>query len=307
MGRAPSSSSKGNLLMRSLVPTLASLVIAQLPLLTPFSAAADKPVPFETRVIMSGHSLTDPIPSKLIAMVESMTGWRRFPIYSSTLPGSPLEYRWKHRAGENDARHSIDNFEILVTTERAPLSNTVKWHNTETSALQWLNHAWTNGNHGKGAQMIFYATWVGLDSGLKPEPRSSDTDIHIRWRERLPRELAEWERITDHVNAGRPKEAPAMRLIPGTLIMATIHDAIQRGEVPGIRSHEELFSDTIHLNDAGAYLIALAHYAVIYRRDPRELPDNVSFVARPETAAYMQQLVWDIVSNYPRAGLTAKR
>lgn len=293
--------------MKSLVLSLATLAIAALPVLKPLSATADEPVPFETRIVMSGHSLTDPIPTPLTAMVESMSGRRGIVIHKSTIPGSPMDYRWRHSSGSPDARHSIANYEILVTTERAELSNTVRWHNTEAMALQWLNHAWTNGNGGKGAQTIFYATWVGIDSGPNARNPYNDPDGHIPWRERLPRELAEWERITDHVNERRPKEAPVMRLIPGPLIMAAIHDASARGEVPGIKSHTELFTDNFHLNEVGGYLIALAHYAIIYRRDPRELPDNVPFVPRPETAAYMQQLVWDIVSNYPRAGLTAKR
>ncbi|MFV0301488.1 MAG: hypothetical protein ACK5IP_11515, partial [Paracoccus sp. (in: a-proteobacteria)] len=50
--------------------------------------------------------------------------------------------------------------------------------------------------------------------------------------------------------------------------------------------------------------IALAHFAVIYNRDPRGLPHGVPAKGgtSPEQAAWMQDLVWRVVSSYPRAG-----
>jgi|GEM_PF-6681244 len=50
--------------------------------------------------------------------------------------------------------------------------------------------------------------------------------------------------------------------------MAAAYDAIAAGEAPGISAVEDLFDDNIHVNDAGAYLIALAHFAVLYGVGP---------------------------------------
>ena len=68
--------------------------------------------------------------------------------------------------------------------------------------------------------------------------------------------------------------------------------------------------DTIHLNDLGAYLIALTHYAVLYQKDPTGLPhallkaDGTPAIAPgPDTARLMQETVWEIVTQSARAGV----
>ena len=100
-----------------------------------------------------------------------------------------------------------------------------------------------------------------------------------------------------------------MRLIPGALIFAEVYDAIAAGTAPGLGDISDLFADHIHLNDTGAYLIALSHFAVIYGRDPRGLPSNIGRRSppSPETAAWMQDLVWRIVTSYERTGVAAAR
>ena len=53
----------------------------------------------------------------------------------------------------------------------------------------------------------------------------------------------------------------------------------ERGGVDGLASERDLFRrdadgdlDPIHVNDLGAYLVALTHYAVLYQRTPVGLP-----------------------------------
>ena len=260
------------------------------------------PRPFSLRVIQSGHSLTDPIPEPLAVMVRSM-GEQSPVIARSTIPGSPMDWRWNNATTPN-ARTDMAKYDMLVLTERASLSNTLPWHNSEKMALQWFNLAQSDGNGGKGAETILYATWVDIDSGPGHPNPHKDPEAHIPFRQRLPLEMARWEQIADYVNANKPAAAPKMRVIPSPLVMAAIYDAIALGEVPDITNIKELFTDNIHLNPTGAYLIALAHYAVIYGRDPRELPDRIGGRdPRPELAAYMQELVWKVVKAYPRAGL----
>ncbi len=260
--------------------------------------------PFSTRVIQSGHSLTDPIVPVLDTMVAAADPQkaRRRVIDRSTIPGSPMEWRWDHRNEYlPDARHDIAAYDLLVITERVPLSNTVPWHDSENMALRWFNHAWSEGNAGKGAGTILYATWVDTDSGPDFDNPYNDPEGHLTFRERLPLEMDRWQAIADHVNANRPDGAPPMRVIPGPLIMAAVQDAIDAGQAPGLGRIEDLFSDTIHLNAQGAYLIALAHLAVIYGYDPRDLPDGLARleVPAPATAAWMKQLVHDVLRGYP--------
>lgn len=272
------------------------------------AAMVPDPRPFSVRIVQSGHSLTDPIVPMLDAMVAAAgrDAARRRVIDRSTVPGSPMDWRWNNsRESGPDARRDIADYDILVITERVPLSNTMPWHDSEEMGLRWFTHAWQEGRDGQGAQTILYATWVHTDSGPDFENPYDDPEGHMPFRERLPREMANWQAIADHVNARRPGDAPPMRVIPGPVIMAAAHDAIEAGRAPGLSRIEELFSDTIHLSDAGAYLIALAHFAVIYGRDPREVPDGLGrhAVPAPRIAAWMKDLVHDILCDYPDSGL----
>lgn len=68
--------------------------------------------------------------------------------------------------------------------------------------------------------------------------------------------------------------------------------------------------DTIHINDLGAYLVALVHFAVIYQRSPVGLPhmltraDGTPATAPdPALAATMQDIVWSVVRALPVTGL----
>jgi hypothetical protein len=270
----------------------------------PQAMAAERSL--DARVIESGHSLTDPIPPVLTGMVNS-AGGNNIEIAQSTIPGSPMEWRWEHPTDRPDARLNIANFDVLVMTERVPLSNTLPWHGSEKAALQWFEHAWTKGNGGKGAETVLYATWVAIDSGPNGPNPYNDPEAHIPFRDRLPLEIAGWEKIADYVNANRPAGSPPMRVIPGPQIMAAIYDAIQDGSAPGLKNISDLFSDTIHINEVGAYAISLAHYAVIYGRDPRELPANFGHPRwpSPELAKWLQELVWKTVTSYERSGVTA--
>ena len=66
-----------------------------------------------------------------------------------------------------------------------------------------------------------------------------------------------------------------------------------------------MYKRQIHINDIGAYFISLAHYAMIYGRDPRGLPADVGQdqPPTPALAAFMQELVWKVLNDYEGSGL----
>jgi hypothetical protein len=87
--------------------------------------------------------------------------------------------------------------------------------------------------------------------------------------------------------------------------------------IGGLTSREDLFArssdgtvDTIHINDIGKYLVALTHYAVLYRRSPVGLPyalnkaDGTPATAPSAEAALMfQTTVWDVVRSLRMTGV----
>src|SRR5690606_14556804 len=116
-------------------------------------------------------------------------------------------------------------------------------------------------------------------------------------------------------NANRPAGCPPVYLIPGHRMMARIYDDIQADLVPGVDHISDFFSDTIHVNDAGSYAMAMIHYASIYHQSPVGLPNqlfndsnlNIHTPPPPALAAYIQQMVWDVVTSYPRTGVGPER
>lgn len=253
--------------------------------------------PLKTRVIQSGHSLTDPIPELLRQMVRA-SGVYGAVVDRSTIPGSPIEIRWNSQPGDMpDARADIGKYDLLVLTEGAPIAGIRRDHRSDEFALRWFKHAWTEGGP---AETILYATWVEHNSGPGSPHDGTSPDGEIPFRERMPIEMAQWEGIRTHVNANRPEGSPPMQMIPGPVIMAALYDEIEAGTAPGFQHISDVFADEIHLNDKGNYLIALAHFMVIYGRDPRGLPHNLgeNRVLTPEQAVWMQELVWRVVNEY---------
>lgn len=251
------------------------------------------------RIIQSGHSLTDPIVGPLRAFAIASGAGQGTIIDRSTIPGSPMEWRWDH-AAMPDAKADIGNYDLLVLTERVPLSNTAPFHRSPEMALAWFEQAYRLGAEGAGAATLLYASWVEIDSGPGADNPYKDAERHIPWRERLPLEFAGWTAIADFVDANRPDGSQPMRIIPATLVLAAAADDIAAGRAPGFSELNQLFEDNVHLNDAGAYLVALAHFAIIYELDPRGLPSDIG-LRRPlteEQAAWMQELVWDVVTAY---------
>ncbi|RYI24001.1 MAG: hypothetical protein EON48_07655 [Acetobacteraceae bacterium] len=117
--------------------------------------------------------------------------------------------------------------------------------------------------------------------------------------------MSSWQAVADLVNRKRPSASPAMRVIPGPKIMAAIHDAIAAGSAPGIANLQDLFEDNIHPNRKGAYPIALAHFAVIYGREPHAVPTlrGMEGWPSPDQQEWMKDLVWGVLRDYPDSGL----
>ncbi|MES2914038.1 MAG: hypothetical protein V4753_02865 [Pseudomonadota bacterium] len=272
-------------------------------------AGSGRERPFNLRVVMSGHSLTDPLPYPLSIMVKAAggAGSRGMLIDSSTIPGSTAKLRWQPETPlQVDAKRDIAKYDTLVLTERVAVRSAFEWEDAQDIALKWFIHAWTKGNAGKGAETIYYASWIGIKSG----PGNTDEydmpdERQIPFRERLDLEMGTWQDIADYVNRKRPAGSPPMRVIPGPKLMAAVYDAIAAGTAPGLSAIKDLFEDEIHVNAKGAFLIALAHFAVIYGRDPRTVPKLRGEPGWPsqELAEWMKTLVWEVLRTYPDSGL----
>ena len=200
------------------------------------------------------------------------------------------EFRDPHEAlasGEYDA---------VVLTETVEIRDSIKYQDSQEYLRRWAKAAW-EGN--PKARVYLYETWHNLDDEEGWLTRI-DRDLGLYWEGEILRRTLAHEDIT------RP-----IYMIPGGQVMAAFTRRVEAaGGIGLIKGREDLFKDTIHFNDYGAYLMALTHYAVLYGRSPVGLPHALNKAngtpaadPGPEAARAMQETVWQVVTTYSPSGV----
>jgi len=224
--------------------------------------------------------------------------------------GTPLRHHWepdipvKGFKEENahprfrDAHEAVDSgdYDVLVLTEAVEIRASLKYHSPWDYLARWTKAARAAN---PDIRVYLYESW----------PNTDDPD---GWLNRLDLDLARyWEH--EIIDRAMTVEGVApVYVIPAGQVMARFLRAVEaKGGVEGITGVDDLFSDKIHPNDIGAYLVALTHYAVIYGKSPVGLPHELMLhTGKPakapsaEAATLMQETVWDVVTSYPRTGVS---
>lgn len=203
------------------------------------------------------------------------------------------------------------NYNVVVMTEGIPLGlDMVEFggnfhtlaHTSNPNAQTYMFESWhwVTPNPTDDLDPIRY-----FNENTRAEYRI-DTDSYDQI-DLLRRHKALWEEKVDAINAAYPQH-PDMQIIPTGQVLLRVNEAIIAGDVPGITNIEQLFSDNIHMNDVGNYLVALTHFAIIYNRSPIGLVHQlqsewgVNFTAPTlEQATVFQRLVWEVVNGTPPA------
>jgi len=100
------------------------------------------------------------------------------------------------------------------------------------------------------------------------------------------------------------KTVPTVELIPAGRVFYEIGLRLRNGlAVPGIPTFENLYTDSVHPTNAGAYAACLASYAVLYGKSPvglgypeQMLDTNWGYVLPEEGRLPLQTLVADVVA-----------
>jgi hypothetical protein len=188
------------------------------------------------------------------------------------------------------------DYDAVVLTEMVEIRDALAYFDSP-GYLRRIARAARDGN--PDARVYLYETWHTLDDAEG-------------WLTRLDRDLDRyWETALLRVAlAGDGMDRP-IHVIPAGQVMAAFARRLEiSGGIGPIRSHEDLFSDDIHFNDYGAYLVALTHFAVLYGRAPMGLPHALHRSdGQPaddpgaEAARAMQETVWDVVTAYRPSGV----
>jgi len=195
------------------------------------------------------------------------------------------------------AAEAVDSgdYDAVVLTEMVEIRDAIRYHDSPAYLRRWAARAMAAR---PGVRVFVYETWHRLDD---PEG----------WLVRLDRDLPRyWQSVLLAQAQADPLPQP-IHVIPAGQVMAAFVRALAAlGGVDGLTGPADLFADEIHLDDRGAYLVALTHYAVLTQRSPVGLPhrllraDGTSADAPgPEAARLMQQVVWQVVTRHPETGV----
>jgi hypothetical protein len=266
------------------------------------------------RIFHLGHSLVGrDMPAMLAQLApeghayESQLGW-----------GTSLKEHWRGGDAINgfdvenahpryrDAKEAITSgeYDAIVLTEMVELNDAIRYHESADHLHRWADLIRASD---PTVRIYLYETWHRLD----------DPD---GWLERLDKDLPElWEGKLVLPELARASDGmrPVYIIPAGQVMAAFVREVEATGGIGEIQDREGLFArdeagalDTIHINDLGAYLVALTHYAVLYQRSPVGLPHQLNradgtpaSAPSAEVARLMQKVVWDIVRTQGKTGV----
>ncbi|MGJ8587641.1 MAG: hypothetical protein ACSHXW_05760 [Yoonia sp.] len=256
------------------------------------------------QVFHIGHSL---VGRDMPAMLAQLAGEGHD--YASQLGwGATLKSHWEPDVAINgfaeenahekyrDAHEAVESgdYNALVLTEMVEIKDAIRYFDSPAYVSRWTEKAQTH-----DLPVFLYETWHPLND-------------EAGWLTRLDQDLGlYWEDAILRPALARAETPRPIYVIPGGQVMAAFARALEtQGPVGPLASHEDLFSDDIHFNDYGAYLIALTHYAVLYQQSPVGLPHQLLRAdGAPaddpglDAARLMQETVWNVVTALPRTGV----
>ena len=275
------------------------------------------------RAFYSGHSLSEGVPEVVEEIARSLG--LRLDFEAQVLGYSLLRQRTKgevssaadwpgYRAGYNRKGAGLnvaeelrqprrlahgDKYDVLVVSERHDLPDVARKERTAFYLTDVAKHLLT-GN--PAAEVLLYHSWLQLDP-----------DAPWPWINYERAILAMWECVASRANRDLPARgsAPRVRVLPGGGALAELAAALWDGKVPGVAANSPgervrlLFSDNVHMSDAGRYFIALLHFAILFGRNPEGAAIPASLL--PETGRYMQTFAWQYAVSYGQRADAATR
>lgn len=265
------------------------------------------------RVFHLGHSLVGPdMPHMLAQLAPQGHGWN-----SQLGSGTNLKQHWEPELAildfettnqppaYRDARDAIGSgeYDAVVLTEMVELKDAIRYFDGADYFQRWADLARAGSSE---TRIFLYETWHHLNDPQGWEARIHG-DLEVLWLQKLA-----------GADSRSHPDRPAY-LIPAGQVMAAVARAAEAGKIDGLSSREDLFArnnqgqlDTIHINDLGAYVVALTHYSVLYQRAPLGLSHRLTRAdgsaaqhLSEQAATEVQQIVWQTLLAQPRTGLAA--
>lgn len=279
-----------------------------------------------TSIIHSGHSLTDAYlkggdwPGFITHMSTEIGITDVYEKHvSSTIPGSPMWWRWEHpvediRPGNPsaDARVNIGDFTTLMITEGGPPPRIIQTEEMLQSMDHFCRFAANTIENGAGNEVILWSIWPALNGpGTSVEnPTPTGTWAGYTFRTGCDEYYRSFKYMADYTSWKMRQLYPSLPsdwrvwLIPGDRWMARVYDDIQNGLVPSITSIDDLFEDDIHPEGRAAYGLSCLVMTCLYQINISEEDNFIIPVGmNTDLVEYFWQIAWEIANDYETTGM----
>jgi len=180
-------------------------------------------------------------------------------------------------------------YDALLITERHDIVDVIRWEYTNSLLHHYHNRLLAGNDQG---ETYLYHSWLNIDP--------ADPQDWIGFETLM---LNAWECVADKVNLTLQSEGKtrSINVIPAGWALTQLLQHILDDEVPGFsgtdaQKIDDLFSDNVHLNEAGVYYMAAISFAVVNKRSPEGAA--IPAVIANNTAVVLQQLAWQYAQEY---------
>ena len=262
---------------------------------------AQEASPKGLKVLTAGHSFHVWMPPLVAEMAKAAGIQGHEQLAISSIGGSKVIQHWDLPPEKNKAKPVLEAGKADLFTMAPTFLPDPGIENFTKLGLQ----------HNPKLRLTLQQNWVPFEDPeiwlSKSKPKSIDRDV-ITLAQLRSKHDPYFRLIEDHVKEINDR-IPAAKIVivpSGEAVMA-LRDKVIKGEAPGIRTQNELFTDALgHPGPQIRVLSAYCHFSVIYRRSPVGLPVVSQLTKLPEAEKLnrvLQQIAWKAVMGHPMSGV----
>ena len=262
---------------------------------------AQEASPRGLKVLTAGHSFHVWMPPLVAEMAKAAGIQGHEQLAISSIGGSKVIQHWDLPAEKNKAKPVLEAGKADLFTMAPTFLPDPGIENFTKLGLE----------HNPKLRLTLQQNWVPFEDPViwlsKSKPKSIDRD-GITLAQLRAKHDPYFKMIEDHVkelNARMPEAKIA--IVPSGEAVMALRDKVIKGEAPGIKTQNELFTDALgHPGAQIRVLSAYCHFSVIYRRSPVGLPVVSQITKLPEAEKLnrlLQEIAWKAVIGHPMSGV----
>ena len=264
------------------------------------AVAEEAKAPAGQRVFYTGHSFHMFVPPMIDEIVKSTGIQGHVRAGAQGIGGSKVIQHWEYPDDKNTAKPALVSGKVDVFT-MAP--------HTMIPDPGIANFVELGLKHNPNVRFLIQGSWyphdVAAPAAGAPDKRIKDNaDRDTMKIEDLQGAIDEWrKRIEAQVDGLNKEHGKHVFVVPVGDAVVKLRAMVVAGQFPGITQQSKLFRDPIgHGQGHIMVLAAYCDFAAMYGMSPVGHKITERSVS-DEQHAILQKLAWEVVSNYPRAGI----